>query len=654
MNREERKSHRRIPPPIIEAHEIQHGQGQEAAPLYAEDPISTEPHDFRNEIPTLEVSLDAQRTPQRSDLSRNPLRSHNPRYSYEHSIQSDSGSIWEDPRALQFEVRKKRRELEEVKRRCIQSESELQNERLKSALLEEENENLRREIRRKERDKSGNQNTEGEIERLKANLANKIKEIELITKELQSSKNEREKLKEHIRVSWLDFEAFKKQSEENRGRLQQTLEEVSANQRFGSQSEAISQITQQKNKIASELQKAEKKIGEMKKVMENLEIGKTEEMEKKDKEIRKLNEIISKQEEIMLCTKIEKEELSRKVKNENKETQTLVERPPEVILPPSTEVEELKPEKVVKIRSENAPDAEEIRESIVEEILPPESEEMKFEFSAPSENYFERISYSDPFIASNNGNKKKKENTSHQTFQPISNLFGSFSTPFEEDINPEITRIPSHDAIKSEEPEIQTWFQEETKENENEKIIDNPQVHLFEEKTNSDYFFSNGPADVTDFFNNVDQLNSCEPQPLLNQKNLFEIQPQPPNQKNLFEIKPQPPQNQKNVFEINPAQKKLAEASQSTKQANQKMFDENIESLFNLNSNPSSFPQYNQNIENRFEIPKAHKSSQSQIITKTSSFMPEPQESAEDFFSNLTNNKNPGFAYGGIPSSLFD
>lgn len=213
MNREERKSHRRPPPPIVETHEIQHGQGQEAAPLYSEEPMAIEPHDFRNEIPTLEVSLDAQRTPQRSDNLRNVNRTHNPRYSYEHSIQSDSGSVWEDPRALQLEVRKKRRELEEIKRRCMESESEVQNEKLKSTLLEEENENLRREIRR--RDRGGNQHLEGELERLRSNMSHKAKELELMNKELQISKTERDKLKEHIRVTWQEFESYKKQSEDN-------------------------------------------------------------------------------------------------------------------------------------------------------------------------------------------------------------------------------------------------------------------------------------------------------------------------------------------------------------------------------------------------------------------------------------------------------
>ncbi|CAG9312893.1 unnamed protein product [Blepharisma stoltei] len=701
MSREERKSYRRPPPPIIETHEIQHGQGQEAAPLYTEEPISIEPHDFRNEVPTLEVILDAQRTPQRSELARMPQRSQNPRYSYEHSIQSDSGSVWDDPRALQMEIRKKRRQLEEAKRRCMQSESELQNERLKSTLLEEENENLRREIRRKERDRSGNQHVEGEIERIKANLAYKIKEIELMAKELQASKAEREKLKEHIKNTWQEFEAFKTQSEENRRRLQQTLDEVSANQNFVPQSEAIAQVLQQKNKIALELQKSEKKSAEMKKMIENLNSEKIKDIETKENEIKRLNEISKKQEEIILSMKQENEQLKIRSKTEHKEIQT--ERPPEIILPPCSEREEPKPEKVRKINHEKSPDIEEVRETPIEDIAPPpKAEEMKFEFSAerkPIGSHFEKINHvnlSDPFMMAENPAKKSKEETSYQAFQPISNLFDAES--FEEDINPEITRIPPSEA-KSD-PEVQTWTQEENKEIPNKNI---EAANFFEENTNTDFFFSTGASDATNFFDNIDQFSVSKPivhaseiknpqqnikKPILEAPKdditaIFDPKPKKTISEApkddiaaIFDPKPntqsqhskQPSQhlfndNIESLFDSKPPQK-----PQKLDQTPIESFNQNIESLFDFTPNVSNPFQFNENIENTFEIkepetnalnykqssPPVHKATQGQSNKQENSQAFQFEESVADFFSNVSNNKDSNKKYGNIPSSLFD
>ena len=125
---EERKTSR-VPPPIVEAHLItQHGQGGqevEEAPSYNENLISFEPVYREEDVASIEV-VDLQRTPHRYH-NVPQQRASARQVSDQVSIYSDSGSVWEDVRALQGELRRKRRELDEVRRRCVLAETEWQN-----------------------------------------------------------------------------------------------------------------------------------------------------------------------------------------------------------------------------------------------------------------------------------------------------------------------------------------------------------------------------------------------------------------------------------------------------------------------------------------------------------------------------------------------
>ena len=249
---EERKIDRRTP--IVEPQDIQQRQAREGAPLYNEDHSEAPSH------PTLEILADAQRTPQRSD-SRRRLE--------QLSVHSDT-SQWEDIRTLQSEVRRKRKELEETKRRCVLAESEIHNEKLKSCLLEQENESLRRELRKKEREKTPELVT-NELDNLKAGIARKTQENQELTQRLSALKQEKEKFKEHLRKVWEDYENYKKENEVHRNQLEKALQQKDGTE----QGDQVNKLLAKKAQISAELQRHKELIQSMqtehKKEKQNLE-----------------------------------------------------------------------------------------------------------------------------------------------------------------------------------------------------------------------------------------------------------------------------------------------------------------------------------------------------------------------------------------------
>ena len=137
-----RQEDRRFNSPVVEATDIgQQAQGHEAPPYFSEEYFSyRQEAPPSNEVPTLDIYPDTHRTPRlyQPEVSRlrvptpaalsNSVRSRPAALvSEQASIQSDSGSAWEDVRILQNEIRRRKREVLEAKRRCVVAESEIEN-----------------------------------------------------------------------------------------------------------------------------------------------------------------------------------------------------------------------------------------------------------------------------------------------------------------------------------------------------------------------------------------------------------------------------------------------------------------------------------------------------------------------------------------------
>lgn len=140
-----RLEERRFNSPVVEATDIgQQAQGHEAPPHFSEEYFSyRQEAPPSNEVPTLDIYPDTHRprayqpelarprvpTPvSLSSINRN--RSSTNLISEQASIQSDSGSAWEDVRLLQNQIRKLKREVLEAKRRFVVAESEIENGKL--------------------------------------------------------------------------------------------------------------------------------------------------------------------------------------------------------------------------------------------------------------------------------------------------------------------------------------------------------------------------------------------------------------------------------------------------------------------------------------------------------------------------------------------